>query len=473
MLSKSCTSLPTPPAPWRLRFIKCGVLTLGVGVVTLLQSLPAHGDREVPGLLFGGGMAERQDKPVELDPALPRGTEIRFFQRPEAESSACSWRRPVCVHGSEGVGLQRPLELMVSAYERLISVLQLPAPLADGTLGGGPELDWYLDDEQTELRVFPDPARLTRDQSSAFCSSAPSQISAQSAARCVAEALSYALDAAETPALREGYGGFASWLIGASEADDFEFVDQAQQQPEVALMRRDHSKLDAAAALWFAYVEEALGSAQAGVVPTALLSLSRGSTEAGSWDWNNEPDSFDVLRRAFDEDAQRYADFMVQFAASRAFLGDRDDGTHAPGLAWLGDAGRVRFDWSLRYSSLPRNVASPRPLEPMGASYVWLELDGVPLGARLAFRAQWEEPVRFKWLVIAVDHEGREMTRWDVPYLERGTKVEKTLMNFEAAAGLMFIAMNLGGVDLLHPFDPDYEPWEKHGYTLYITELPN
>jgi hypothetical protein len=33
------------------------------------------------------------------------------------------------------------------------------------------------------------------------------------------------------------------------------------------------------------------------------------------------------------------------------------------------------------------------------------------------------------------------------------------------------VGTNLGGVDLAHPFDPDFEPFEPHGFTVYLAEL--
>jgi hypothetical protein len=109
------------------------------------------------------------------------------------------------------------------------------------------------------------------------------------------------------------------------------------------------------------------------------------------------------------------------------------------------------------------------PLSPYGISYVWLDLDSVALGTELSFRIEWEAPVAFQWTVVGLDHEGRQVNRWDLPYLENGTRIERTLMNFENAAALLFVGVNLGAVDVAHPFDPDQQPWEPHAYTLYLT----
>lgn len=468
MLSKSCTSL-SRFGSWK----HAGASCLLSSFVSLVGSA-AFAQREVPGPLFGGDQRADQVKVIETDPFLPRGAAIVFDTRPVPAMSACSVRRPVCVHAQSVASLAEPLKQLESAFDAVVWSLEVPEPQADGALGGGPELDYYLQvsgEQETTPRVLVDSAELTVDRASGFCVSGGAQINAHSAAKCVGEASALGLDAAEAPALRKGYATYLSWLtFGADEASAPE-VEAAQNSPHLNITKRDPVGVGGASAAWFAFVDQTLTISSRGKLATALFRVSRGITPRGSYEWHNEPDTFDVVRRAFDNDAQRIADFMIQFGVARAFMGNRDDGKHVPGLAWLGDRGRVSFDWSIKYSSLPRFVASSEALEPMGSSYVWLSLDGVPLGARIAFRAEWEAPVRFKWQVVSVDKEGREMNRWDVAYLERETQVEKLLMNFEGAAGLIFVAMNLGGVDLLHPYDPDYEPWEKHGYTLYLTEM--
>src|SRR5690606_22464409 len=126
---------------------------------------------------------------------------------------------------------------------------------------------------------------------------------------------------------------------------------------------------------------------------------------------------------------QNLSHLSSDWALTRAFMGSRSDGAHYGDLGWTGDFGRLAMDWSVKYSSLPRHLASARAVEPLGVGAVWLELDQVPPGAQLGVRITWEEPVSFCWVVVAVDAQGREITRWDFPRLQRGTKLEKTLMN--------------------------------------------
>ena len=432
-------------------------------------------------------MSDDEGVVVEVDPALPRGANRGWEERPPSRAVQCAPERPICVHAAAPEvptsALAKFSESLQRAYDDLFLVRGLPAPLADGVLGGGSELDVYLvGGEQSggktgalgepALRVLKDPPRLSTDQTSGACVVASAFASDSTAVRCLGNLLALRLDAAETPALRDGYAEYLSWLTVGTDAQGLATIDDAQANPQLNVTARERDTLTRASALWWSYLDSSLAAGTAGVLPTAVLSLSRTTTRDAHPQWHNDPDAFDVLRGAFSNDMQRVADYLAGYAAGRLFLGDRNDGVHLPGLDWLGPLGRVRFDWVIDYSSLPRHLASVRALEPMGMSYTWLNLDSVPLGARLAFRIEWEEPVRFKWLVVSVDKEGREMNRWDLPYLEKGQTLEKVLVNFESAAALVFVGINLGGVSPLHPFDPDYEPWEPHAYTLYVTELP-
>jgi hypothetical protein len=200
--------------------------------------------------------------------------------------------------------------------------------------------------------------------------------------------------------------------------------------------------------------------------------MSRGRTDPGALRWNNEPDAIDVLRQAFRGNPdQSLEDFMLSFAVARAFWGTRDNAQHDPELLWLGDAGRVRFDWVIEASSLPRRVAPRRPLEPFGAAYVWLALDRVSVTGTLALRADWESPGIFRWTIVAVDAQGRLLRRYDLPYVENATSAERTIVDYAEAAALLVVGTHLGGVDLAHPFDPDHDPPEPHGFTVYIAEI--
>lgn len=434
-----------------------------------------RGDR--PGLLLGGGPSA-VEAPASVDPLLPTGALIDSQARPhELASYVCGLERPVCVHHAADLSptlASAYVGALEEAHSLLIGALRLPAPRSDLGLGPTSGLDLYLLREATsDLDVVADPRSPDSDRVSGHCRARPSRVELRhQAGRCVGEALLLGLDGAETPHLRSAIASYLSHLVvPASSPADLEAIDTLQANPQLGLAGRELTGTSTGAALLFHHLDERLGAAGPGMLPAALIHLSRSRTTAGRPEWNNEPDAIDVLRRAFDPSAQRFDDFVLSFAVERAFLGSRDNGRHNPELSWLRDAGRVRFDWVMTTSSLPRRVAPRRPLEPLGSAYLWLEVDRVTLGKTLAFRAEWEGPAQFRWTVASVDSDGNLLKRYDLPYVQNATAAERSLEEHDGARGLLIVGVNLGGVDLAHPFDPDHAPAEPHGFTVYLTEI--
>jgi len=415
---------------------------------------------------------------IELDPWLPTGAQLAARTgRPSGAPGGCSFRTPVCVHPGPGVPAETAraaLGALERAHARLVRVMGLPAPLADDE-GGGPELDLYLRaGGERALRVEHGPALATRfDEAPAFCvlSGVERSLLERDASLCVAEAIGWRLDASATPHVRRAYATHL-WLIsGAPSSLDLAAFDDVQANPQLAMVTRDRSAYSEGAALFFEHLDRALGRAHAGVLATALLAVSTDKTPPQLWQWDNEPDVMDVLRHTVGTDPRSMADLLSELAVARAFLGDRNDGAHISVLDWLGSFGRVRFDWVLPFSSLPRRVAPLLPIEPTGSMYLWLELDQVPPGSTLGFKAEWEPPVAFRWTLVRVGSDGRELGRVHPAFQERGTSAEQTLVNLEGSAGILVVGTNLGGVDLKRPFDPDVAPFEPHGCTVYLSKL--
>lgn len=430
-------------------------------------------------LLFGGSTPPRPT-PIQIDPSLPQGPQFAArLVRPVDDPArrACSFRQPVCVHAGPHVSSAVALAALgglEQAYERLVDVLELPPPRADGGRGGTDALDLYLSaGGRGELVTDHDPPAPTPfDSAPAFCELGQAAHTPldRAATLCVGEAIAWRLDASTTPYERRAYAE-ELWLVtGRPTSLDAEAVADLQAHPELGIAGFERSPLSAGAAVFFEYLDVTRGAAQPAWVPTALFSAAASKTPPGAWQWHDRPDVFDVLRHTTGDNAIRMADLMGDFAVARAFLGSRDDGTHLPSLEWTGDFGRVRFDWKIPFSSLPRRVESTRPLEPTGSIYVWLALDHVPAGATLGFRADWEPPVAFKWSLVRIGRDGRELGRIDVPFQERATHVEAQMIDLKGA-GVIAVGTNLGGVDPDHPFDPDVAPYEPHGCTVYLARL--
>jgi hypothetical protein len=460
------------------RFFR-GLAASAVLGLCALSAAPAGAERppERP-LLFGGGAVPKK-APVQKDPWLPTGARVAATaERPrDAEPPGCSFRYPVCVHRGPGVDpgvAAQALVALENAHARLVEVLRLPAPAADAGLGGTDALDLYLAQESSGLEVSAEPiATLGFDRAAAHCRlgrAAPHRL-ARDATLCVGEAVALGLDPAETPHLRRAYATHLWHVVGYPTGDDLESLDDVQANPERAIATREVSATSEGAALFFDYLDATRGYRQSGSLATSLLSVAANKTSPAAFAWDNAPDVFDALRRSLDDSPRDMATLMAGFAVERAFLGARDDGTHLPALMWAGAFGRPRFDWFIKLSSLPRRVASLRPIEPTGAMYVWVDLD-VPLGEKeLAIQAEWESPVSFQWAVVKLDAEGRELGRHYAPFLERGTAAQQTLSSLEGVKSLLIAGTNLGGVTLAHPFDPDYAPFEPHGCTVYLTKL--
>lgn len=458
-----------------------GALELGILLLTLSvgSSARAAKPKRDPPLLFGGPVTKPKPK-LPLDPRLPTGAELPATEpRPRVTASRCSFTRPVCVHATSPLaeaGLSEALSALELAYERIVLALRLPAPLGDDDAGGNDALDWYLSETAGELTARAEallPGRF--DVAPVFCQSgvATGALLERQAALCVGEALASTLDAGETPSARHALALELWWITGRKTALDVELIDDAQRHPERPLVA-DHEPDPGAVgrfALLLEMLETTRSSASPGVLSTSMLSAAASRSPANAAAFDNEPDVFDVLRHSLDEELPRYADLMVDFALRRALAGDRDDGTRLPSLAFAGSFARPDFDWVIPFSSLPRRVISGTPVGPSGAELIWVELDDAPLGAVIGFRAEWEAPVAFQWRILLVDRDGRDVRRVDVAFQERGRAADARVMRLDGAKALLIAGVNLGGVDLAYPFDPDIRPFEPTACTVYLVAM--
>ena len=450
---------------------------LGVAGVLISTSQPGiAGEEEEPPLLLGGPQSHKRARP-HLDPWLPTGAEVSR-ERPRASARSCSSIEPVCVHW---VGVTRPesvlmasyLEALENAYRILVYVMRLPAPLGDQG-GGSSALDLYLDETEPapSLQVWPDELlRTPFDQAAASClvHRGSAQDRDRAATLCVAESIALRLDSGVAPGVRRAYATHLWRARGGVSTGDLEEIDEAQAQPELGTFSREIQR-GQAGGLFFDYLDQSRGVQGPGVLATALIALGANATPVDAFRFDNEPDVLDVLRSSLAYSPRKVADLWLDYAVARAFMGDRSDGAHRPGFAWSGSFGRVRFDWHMTLSSLPRRVLAARPIQPTGAIYLWLELDREHKKT-LALQAQWEPPVAFHWAMVRLDKKGRELSRLKAPFMERGHGVEQRMVNTRGAAAILIVGINLGGVDASHPFDPDYAPFEPHKCTVYLTEV--
>ncbi|MEZ4314145.1 MAG: hypothetical protein R3F14_39500, partial [Polyangiaceae bacterium] len=121
---------------------------------------------------------------------------------------------------------------------------------------------------------------------------------------------------------------------------------------------------------------------------------------------------------------------------------------------------------SVPFSSLPRRLAPARPLEPTGATYLWLDLASAPKDTEVTFVADWELPAVFRWSIVKVDKDGAETGRVDIAGIFGETHVERTVVLTEPLAGLLVAGTFTGSLDRTLPFDPDDAPHMPHSYEV-------
>jgi hypothetical protein len=370
------------------------------------------------------------------------------------------------------------LDALERAFDRVVTALELPAPLGDDGRGGSDAFDLYLlpSDETTpsyeRVHVYADGLGLGGfDRASGFCTAradAPPLVE-RAATLCLGEAVALRLDPAETPDVRRAFATELWWLVGQPTNFDFEAIDRVERRPREAIAARELSATSEGHALFLDYLGTRLGTGGPADFATALFAASAQTTPATSADWHNEPDWFDVLRHTLPPGEAAMADLLGDFTVARAFLGEREDGRHLPALAWSGAFGTPSFDWTIPFSTLPRRVMLT-PIEPTGAAFVSLDLRGAPAGLTLGFQANWEPPAEFQWELVVVGANG-EMSRLRVPFQERETSSEARLVNVHDARAIVVAGTQLERVDADHPFDPDVAPFEPHAASVYLVEL--
>jgi hypothetical protein len=458
-----------------------GVVALALAVPLASPAGAVRKKRFEPAPLFG--IEEPPpERPIETDPRLPVGSSIEVRGRPAAGARACSFRAPVCVHPTAGVSetsVLAALDALEVAWERLIGALGLPAPLPDAGRGGSDALDVYLvPSERTapafeRVRVHAEARRFGGfDAAPGFCvlAEVAGVLAERAATLCLGEAVALRLDPGETPHTRRAFATELWWITGAPTSLDFEAVDAVQRVPWRAVLDRDLGDRSEGSAMFFDFLEWSLGVGSPGTLAAALLSASAQTTPAAAAVWHNEPDTYDVLLHTLDENEQRLADAFGDFAIARAFGGERDDGQHPLPLEWAGAYGAPAIDWTLTFSKLPKRVRLT-PLEPTGAAFVLLDLEGERAGATLGFQAEWEPPAEFRFELVKLDAAGNELGRIEVPFQERERKVEARIVDLAGVESVLVVGTHLERVDIDHPFDPDVAPFEPHAALVYLVEL--
>jgi hypothetical protein len=394
-------------------------------------------------------------------------------ERPRAERAACSFAEPVCVHAARGAtpaGVARALATAERTLA-LLRALRMPRPLPDGGRGGSDALDLYLGRElplATHAEAIP--ATVAFARASAFSTlpegpDGPACAFESGVARAVAEAMILGIDAAESPGLLAAQGSWLAELAAPCPALALVAIDRYQRRPDRALLAPSDGGLAGAMVLpWF--LDDAYGTGGRGGVLHALIALTAEEAEPAAAVYQNEPDVFDALRDVMPAREKTLGELQLEVAVARAFMGDRSDGAHLIDSEWLGPLGRVRFEWTIAFSELPKRVAPAYPLEPSGAGYVWLDLAGATAATELTFVADWEETNVFEWALVRVDAEGRELSRQITGGVFGENQATLSLRDLGDAAAILVVGTNVGSDDRSRPYDPDVGTPRPAGYQV-------
>jgi hypothetical protein len=420
------------------------------------------------------------EPPAPSEP--PRGPALLELRERPADSAfpegACSLREAVCVRSSRASDSARAAALE-HAEKALFTLraLGLPAPPLDGSRGGGPTLDIYLDPSASGPAAYRDVSLRAGglDRDSAFGVLSPRQATWDCAgragvARVVAEAMTIGVDASLGEGERALVAGYLATLVAPCPALEAAAVDAFQRRPENALTSGERGSLHGSF-LFAKYLEDVWGLGQPGHLVASLVAIATQRSPSGPL-LQNEPDVFDALRVTMRGLDKNLGDALLDFGVQRAFVGSRSDGVHLADSAHYGDFGRVRFDWSVPFGTLPRRLAPLRPLSSTGMTYLWLDLAGAPGDAELTFVFEWELPCLFRWALVKVDEGGAELGRLSIPGLFGATRVEQTVRDLAGVAGLVVVGVNVGDIDRTNPFDPDDAPFEPHAYEVTVFAGP-
>jgi len=411
---------------------------------------------------------------AQLDPSLPTGAE-RWSQLDLGKVGRlrCSPGRPLCVgsfSATEGHAAAA-LAALETAWNHLVIDLGLPEPRSSDS---GEPLTWVLEPtSRSTLGVLLRPRLgLPFDSASVVCRSGannPRLDLERDAHLCVGEGIAARLDAGETPRNRRAYALSLWWSLGKPRDRDVQAIADSAHRDWQSPLGRDDIENAPLTALLLEYFDRVRGTAAIDATQTGLFALSAQHSDPSAPRYQNDPDVFDVLRRSLDDDHAKLAQMWRSWAVARALLAQHTGALTR--LGWVGDLGRLEPAWTLPVSSLPRRVAPTFPLAPLGMVAVRVPVDQPLDHQMLGLQVAWEPPSAFVWTVLKLGPGDREMGRIDLAYQQRATMAEQRLVLDPKVESLLILGINLGGIDLVHPPDPDHAPFEAHGCTVYLARL--
>jgi hypothetical protein len=389
--------------------VKSNFVCLALAIALQTQPAQAQGDPL--------GADEMAEAIVSMTSRVWTGPRTAAPDRvPRPREASLALRSPhalLTVHADPSVGqptIRRAMASLERARARL-DAMGWPAPISDGGLGGGPEVDLYL-----TVALPPDAYSdglapwAYLDRASTFAVLNPVTPTASLDACVTAayvEASLMSMDPAEARAWRRATAAWLTWELtgrfGCGEG-----VTQQQAEPFRSWVAGAAGD-GAGGALWLAYL-----SARHDTVPGHFVRDVWGLASQRTWEGTGlraDPDLWSAIEAAVERSGDRLLDNIEELAVLRWFVGraDASDGV----MTALDDDARVPIARQMK--RLPTRVIAREPLQSFGSAYLVMDAAVWGDGTRLRAWLQGEYGVRWSFVVVQLDERGNEVRRIAAP----------------------------------------------------------
>ena len=419
--------------PW----VKSNLVCIALAIAVQTQTAQAQGD-----LLGADEMAEAIVSMTSLVWTGPRTPAPNRVLRPgEASLEVRSPHALLAVHADPSVSL-RTMRLAVTALERArarLDAMGWPAPISDGDLGGGPEVDLYMtaalppdaySDGMTPWTYL--------DRASTFVvlnPATPTTLLGACVTAAYAEALLMSMDPAEARTWRRATAAWLTWELTGQFGCD-EAVTRQQAEPYRSWVGGAAGD-GAGGALWLAYL-----SARHDTVLGRFVRDVWGLASQRTWEGTGlraDPDLWSAIETAVEQSGDRLLDNIEELAVLRWFVG-RGDPSNAV-VAAIDDDARVPI--SRQMKRLPTRVIAPEPLESFGSAYVVMDAEVWGDTAHLRAWLQGEYGVRWSFVAVQLDERGNEIRRITAPHTGPTPSAYLPIEIDGATRRLLFVVTNL------------------------------
>jgi len=419
--------------PW----VKSNLVCVALAVALQTQTAHAQGD-----LLGADEIAQAIVSMTGRVWTGPRTPGPRRIPRPEEPSLTLeSPLALLVVHADPGVS-QRMMRATMSALEHVrarLDAMGWPAPISDGDLGGGPEIDLYLTAALPADAYSDGIAAWTYlDRASTFAvvsPATPTEMLDACVTAAYAEALLMSMDPAEARTWRRATAAWLTWELtgrfGCEEA-----VTRQQAEPFRSWVSGAAGE-GAGGALWLAYL-----SGRHDRVPGRFVREVWGLASQRTWEGEQlraDPDLWSATEAAINRSGDRLLDNIQELAVLRWFVG-RAAPPDAVIAALDGDA---VVPVSRQMTRLPTRVVVDRPLQPFGSAYVVMDAKAWNDASRLRGWLRGEYGVRWSFVAVQLDEHGAEVRRITAPETGPNPSAYLPIELSDATRRLLFVVTNL------------------------------